>query len=370
MRILIEALGIHTYGGGRSAVLNLLEALLEIDRTNEYEILLTAYEPTLAHRSAAARQVICPFKNRFLVRLWAQYAIAKRAETTNLIHFTKNLGVFGTRIPHIVTIHDLTILRYPELFPRIDVWYWRTIEPRTVLGADRVIAVSRATARDLEIFYGLPREKIQVIHHGCAPHFKPAPREEIDRVMDKYKLPEKYILNVGHIDRKKNLPMLIEAFALFTRWTGFDGQLIFVGQEYKRTREVSLQEAVGQFQLEGKVRFTGPVPDQDLPGLYSGAFIAVYPSLHEGFGLVALEAMACGAPLVASAAGALEEVVGEAAMLVHSNDAHSFAMALAEVERSPTLRAEMIMKELKRAAEFDRQKVAEATLSLYMDLAG
>jgi len=364
MRIAIEALGIHRYGGGRSAIINLLNALLQIDTKNHYDLLLSQYEPSLVIEKQV-NQFLCPFRNRILARFWLQLVIPLQQKKWNLIHFTKNLGTFGHSIPTIVTIHDLTTVLYPDIFPRLDVWYWKHIEKLTAEKADKLIAVSKTTARDIETIYAIPAEKIQVIYHGLAPNFHPATSEEIRSIKRKYKLSNDYLLYIGRIDRKKNLPMLIRAFSEFRNHSSFTGKLVIVGEEYEKTRENTIYDLIEELELTDKTIFTGLVPDVDLPAIYSGAIATLFPSYHEGFGLVALEAMGCGSPLIASDAGAIREVTAGAAKIVSSIDSTHFARAIIDVTADSLLQQQMRQKGLARAANFTWEDAAENTLRLY-----
>ncbi len=174
MRIAIEALGIQDYGGGRSATLNLLEPLLQIDKHSEYRIILSKYEPSLETNSGNVHQIIAPVKNRFASRIWAQTYIPSATRDCDLIHFTKNLSVFGINIPKIVTIYDLTTIIHPELFPKFDVWYWNTILRRNLQTTDQISAISNTTARDIEFLYKVSPERINVIYPGISPLFRHA----------------------------------------------------------------------------------------------------------------------------------------------------------------------------------------------------
>jgi len=287
MRIAIEALGIHFYGGGRTATMNLLQALFALDTENEYLLFLNQPEPDL--EAPHVRQYIAPVKNRFAMRVWAQVALPWLTRSCDVVHFVKNLGVFGLRVPFVVTVYDMTTLLYPELFPAFDVWYWRTIEKRTLWDAAKVIAISQQTARDIQDFYGLPPERIEVIYPACGRHFCPASPQDVARVRKVYQLPDEYVLHVGRID--------------------------LVGEQYKKKPDLSIYEKIGALGLQDVVQLLGAVPDQDLPAIYSGATVAALPSVHEGFGLVALEALSCGTPLVVNKAGAVTEVVGDAALV-------------------------------------------------------
>lgn len=371
MKIAIEALGISQPGGGRSATLNLLEALFEIDTENRYLVFVDALEPSLDHKHV--RQKVIPIKHRLLARLGAQLVLPAvlRQEGVELTHFVKSLGLALVPSKTVVTIFDLTILRYPDIYPAIDVWYWRAIEPRTLRRADRVIAISQHTADDLERFYQLPPERIVVIYPCASPTFRPAGEAEIARVRARYGLLRETIIHVGSISRKKNLTTLVKAFARFRQATGFPGQLVLVGREYGKGRDEELSRSISALGLEEAVVFTGPVPDQDLPPLYSASALCVFPSLHEGFGLVALEAMACGVPLITTAVGAIAEVVGEAALVLRNpTDENELSLALRRVLEDPDLRGQMIEQGLAQTGRFSRAEAARQTLQLYREVAG
>lgn len=368
MRVAIEALGIHYYGGGRSATLNLLEALFALDTETDYLVFLTEYEPALETPAGNVEQHVVPFKNRFALRLWAQAALPFHARDYDIVHFIKNLSVFGIPAKTVVTVYDLTTLIYPDLFPSFDVWYWRYVQKQSLRQADHIIAISENTAGDITQFYDIRRDSIRVIYPACAPHFTPAPAGEIARVRKKYSLPDSYIVHVGRLDRKKNLPTLVEAFALARDRTKFEGKLVLVGEEYSKSRDPAIYETIKQLDITEEVVFTGAVPDTDVPALYSGAMVAALPSLHEGFGIAALEAMACGTPLVTAPAGAVVEVVGDAAVVVESGRPEAFADALITVIENPDERATLRRRGLERRRAFSWQQAARATRRLYREL--
>ena len=368
MKIAIEALGIHYFGGGRTATLNLFEALFALDTRNEYLIFLSQPEPSLNTQTGNVTQRIAPLKNRFLLRIWAQLFLPSAVRGYDLVHFAKNLGVFGVSTRTVVTIYDMTTLVHPELHPRFDVWYWRHIQRRTLQNADKIIAISSTTADDIHRFYKIPKVRLQVIYPAYAKHFKPASPEEIAWIRERYGLLEEYILHVGRIDRKKNLTVLVRAFAEFRQRTAFKGKLVLVGEEYRKSRDTTLNPTIEQLGLKNEVLFTGRVPDGDLPALYSGALVTIYPSLHEGFGLAHVEALACGSPLIASAAGAVREVLAEAATLLDTTSIETIADALTRVTKDPNLRQEMQRRGLAHVKQFQGEHSARQTLQLYEEL--
>jgi glycosyltransferase involved in cell wall biosynthesis len=365
MKIAVEALGIHFFGGGRTATLNLLEALFALDRSNQYRLFLTQPEPSLD--AANVEQKIVPVKNRFMARIWAQLQLPRLTRDCNLTHFIKNLGAFGLSTRTVVTVYDLTTLLYPELFPKTDVWYWRNVQKRTLQAADRVIAISEQTARDIQSFYGLPKQQIKVIYPACGRHFRPASAEETQQAREKYCLPADFILHVGRIDPKKNIPLLIEAFAEFRRRCRYPGILLLVGEQYKKQPDLSIYKQIEELALHDVVRLAGVIPDADLPALYTAATMSVSTSVHEGFGLAPLEAMACGAPLVVNQAGAVVEVVGDAARIMPESTSTCLAAILERLWQNPAEREALRQKGFERAAYFSWEESARQTLLLYQE---
>jgi len=369
MRIGIDALGIHYYGGGRTATLNLLEGIFDIDRSNEYHVFLSQPEPSLDTGAGNVFQHIAPVKNRFLVRFWAQAVIPLLSRGYDLVHFIKNLGVFGVRVPTIITIYDLTTLIHPEIFPAIDVWYWRTLQRRTLARAEKVVAISHNTAKDVIQQYGLPEEKVAVIYPAINDRFKPVDSGPVEKIREKYRLPQEYIIHVGRIDEKKNLTMLVESFHDLLQAIHRPVKLVLVGGVYPKLKDERLVPTIKALGIQNEVILTGQVPDDDLPALYSGALATVFPSIHEGFGLAPLEAMACGSPVIGSRAGAFQEAAGDAAYLVDVMTRDALCGALQTVIQDPQLRQGLRQKGLARSAVFRKQKAAAQTLDLYWKIA-
>jgi len=237
----------------------------------------------------------------------------------------------------------------------------------TVRNARLVTTVSHTVAIDLEKIYRIPSSKIRVIHHGCAEIFRPSSADDIHLVRQKYNVLDPYILHVGRIDLKKNLTMLVKSYDLLRKKTGFQGKLVLVGEEYKKSFDLNLRPTIEELGLQGEVIFTGRVPDQDLPPFYSGALFCVYPSHHEGFGLAQLEAITCGCPLIAHQAGAVAEVVGDAGIILECVDVEKIAAQMARLVGDPILRETFRKRGLERAKGFRWQKAAEKLLEVYQE---
>lgn len=368
MKIAIDAIGVHYSGGGRTSILNLLQNLFEIDNTNQYLIFLSQYEPSLESSAGNTKQFIVPLKNRFAVRLYAQAVFPYIVKGFDLVHFSKNLGLFGPLPPTVVTVHDLTTILYPKVVPWFDYLYWRTLQGITIRSARLVTTVSYMAAKDLAKIYKIPTDRIRVIYHGCAKMFKPSTQDDIRTVLEKYNVSDPYILHIGRIDLKKNLTTLVKSFDRLRKNTGFRGKLVLVGEEYKKSLDLSLRPTVDELGLHNEVIFTGRVPDQDLPPFYSGALFCVYPSYHEGFGLAPLEAMTCGSPLIVHKAGAIAEVVGDAGIVLESIEVENLAVQMSRLVNEPGLREILRQRGLERAKDFSWQRAAENLLGVYNDV--
>lgn len=367
MRITIEALGISGPGGGRSATLGTLNALFAIDAENLYDVWLDTPEPSLKGAVGNVRQHILPIHNRFIARLALQafLPIQTRYSGTDIVHFTKNLTTAYISGKTIVTLHDLANLTRPDLFNKFDNWYWRKIQPLTFQRASHVIVISAQTAHDLQYYYHIPDSKISIIYNSYHPRFKPSNEETIRIVRERYHLPNHYILHVGALSPKKNLRVLIESFGK-ARGNGYKGGLVLVGPRYNKLRDDHLEELVSTLNLSDYVRFTGSVSDDDLPKIYSGADLFVFPSHYEGFGIAAIEAMACGIPVIASSTGALPEVVGDAALLLRNlQDDVELSTLMLRILNDQDLASNLVHKGLVRCINFTQDKIAEQTLKVY-----
>lgn len=260
----------------------------------------------------------------------------------------------GTRT--VVTLYDLMPLRYPHYFSPSQRLIFNLAIRLAVRAARRVIAISQATAQDLVQLLRVPLNKIDVIPLAADPAFQPLPAQDVARVGEKYKLPESYVLSVGINKPHKNLGTLVEAWQ---RTKGEAGALVLAGAW--DARYPIAQDGAA---TEGMV-FIPNIPEGDLPALYAGARVFVMPSLYEGFGLPMLEAMACGAPVIAANTSSLPEVAGNAALFFDPMDANALTEQILKVVRSSPLGEELRAKSLARAAQFSWEHTARETLQVY-----
>ncbi|MFP4323526.1 MAG: glycosyltransferase family 4 protein, partial [Anaerolineales bacterium] len=211
---------------------------------------------------------------------------------------------------YVITVHDLAFLRYPDIQTADSLRYYAGGIRRAVRQADAIIAVSGATRDDLIELVGADAEKIHVIWEGISDHFAPRPSAEIDAVRARYNLPAEYLLFVGTLEPRKNIPNMLRAYAQLRAASAQVPPLVLAGQKGWLSDDIF--ETITALNLQEAVQWIGAVPFADLPALYSGAVVHILVSQYEGFGFPPLEALACGTPTVVSARGALREVTGEA----------------------------------------------------------
>ncbi len=372
MKIVVDALGIARPGGARTAALNTLVALGRLDSKNHYLAVVEERQPEL-NGFPNFRQLVVPIRRRMLMRLWAQARLPRllHREGADLVHFARALGVFGAPCPSVITIFDVTILALPNFYPPWDVWYWRHVQPRFLQNVDKIIAISYNTRQDLIDRLGVPGEKVTVIYLASEPRF--FPRRDpaaLAAIRSKYGLPANFLLYVGLTARKKNLPAALHALHRLRTEAGLPHHLVLTGQPFRTSDDrAALEALVAELGLKGCVHFTGYLPADDLPLLYSAADLLVYPSLHEGFGLVPLEAMACGTPVVAANRSAIPEATGDAALLVDDpTDAGVLAEVVQRVLLEPGLAEELRARGLAQAARFSWERTAQETLAVYQEV--
>ena len=274
----------------------------------------------------------------------------------DVYHNTKNVLPWRVPCPAVVTLHDLAYHHHPETFGALSRLYLKYHHEHAAKHADLVVAVSHHARRDMIETLGMDGDRVRVVYHGVAPQFRD-PDE--DRVCG---LAAPYILSVGTIQRRKNLDVLVRAAAELRR-EGRDFTLAIAGRRGWKTEEF---DAACK---ETPVRLLGVVPDESLPALYRGAAAFVQPSSYEGFGLTALEAMACGAPVVAAQAGSLPEVVGSAGLLVPPRDVAALGKALASILDHPKLATEMSVAGRERSNRFTWDQSAADHVAVYREAA-
>jgi glycosyltransferase involved in cell wall biosynthesis len=289
-----------------------------------------------------------------------------RKEKIDLFHGAMAVLPVLSGIPSVLTIHDLAL----ELFP--ETMHWKNWLPLKLFmkasarKADRIIAVSENTKKDLIKFYGIMPEQVKVIYLGVDKNFSFVKKENDDGVLRRYNLKPGYILNVGTLEPRKNIVRLLEAYRLIAADLSRAPQLVIAGGKGWLSEDIN--KRIDSLGLKAKVILTGYVPDDDLPSLYRGAALFVYPSLYEGFGLPPLEAMASGVPVVSSNTSAIPEVVGKAGLLVDPCRTDEIARAVIMALEDVGLRDRMKNEGLKRSGRFSWENTAKKTIALYEEV--
>ncbi len=306
-----------------------------------------------------------PF-NRTLERLvWEQYRLVFEAnrEEVELIHVPCFSVPIFTRIPKVVTAHDLIVLRHPHLMPPGSRWYFSRWIPYTYKSADHIIAVSNTTKNELVNILGITPDKITVIHHGSNPAFtRTTDPHEINRIRFKYHCPTDFFLMVGNFEPRKNVALAIDAFAAIADLSK-QLKLVLVGKHNNYAWE--MQKVVKDLRLEEQVLFPGYVPDKELSTLYSVATGFLFPSSAEGFGLPLVEAMATGCPVIASDMKVFHEIGGDALSYVDVNDVDQISGRMLKFLEDKDFSAGYSRIGLARSLDYDWEKAAEKTVKVY-----
>lgn len=268
--------------------------------------------------------------------------------------------------PTVVTIHDLGYLHFPEDHPPAQRRILDVSTRWSARAASRIIAISEATRRDLMGAYGMDSDKISVVHHGVGQAFGPRSDAEIAELKSRLGLPPRFVLAVGTIQPRKNLGRLSSAMRSVAA-AGLDHHLVIAGKPGWLVERVEKDIATsGAASLVHRLGYVAP---PDLPTLYAAADAFAFPSLYEGFGLPALEAMASGTPVLTSDRSAFPEVVGDSALIANPTDSDAIGTALVQLLTNQPLRARLRRAGLERSAAFTWQDTAAKTLSVLRDVA-
>jgi len=286
----------------------------------------------------------------------------KRAPV-ELFHGTNYDVPLWTSRPSVVTIHDLSIILHPETHDQYLLGRALRRMPTMARKAQMIITPSESVRGEVCEHLGIKPDKVVAIPHAARRSFSQALHSEIVSVTSRLEIEDDFLLFVGTIEPRKNLLTLVRALEEIYRTTDLRPQLVIAGKEGWQTGEFfSYLKGVN---IRERVRFTGHLPDNDLRAVYSLCRAFIYPSLYEGFGLPLLEAMACGAPVIASRISSLMETAGNAACFVDSQDHRGLAHNIVRVLEDSGERARLSLAGLQRAREFSWESTAAATLNTY-----
>jgi len=372
MRIAFDATAIPRLMAGAAVyTYELARALAAVDAENEYVIFARGdHFDDLPSTRPGLRVLKVRAASRPLRLLWEQTVLplhlrGLRIDALHSPHHTTPLVPSGCR--RVVTFHDLTFFLLPRRYPLARRLYFQTMTRLSARVSDAVIVPSETVRQDAVRILRLAPQRVYVTPEAAGPAFHPRDDGAVDAVRRRYGLEGPFLLSVGSLEPGKNRERLLQAFARL-RARGLGHTLAVVGQRaWRYEGEAPLARRLG---LADSVRFLGHVPQADLPALYSAADLFVFPSLYEGFGLPALEALACGTPVVASNVSAVPEVVGDAALQVPPFDVEALADAIERLLRDDGLRAELRERGLERAALFSWEKTAAQTVEVYRRAVG
>lgn len=367
MRVGLDAYLLHKGASYRAAgvsvyIQGLLSALPSAAPGHEY-VAFTGREAPPVREVASVRAPI-PVDRPPLRIAWEQIGLPLQAawEGVGVLHGTVNTIPPLWRGPSVVTVHDLSFLRYPERLSRKRAFYLRFAVAQSARWATRVIAVSRNTGDDLVELAGVSPHKITVVYSGVQPGFRPLSDAQSPLTGAAFG-GRPYILNVGTLEPRKNQDVLIRAYAHLRRRLGLPHVLAIVGA--RGWMYEPLFALVRELELERDVAFIDYVAPDDLPLWYNCADLFAYPSVYEGFGLPVLEAMACGVPVVTSSSSSLGELAGDACLTVDPGSEAALEAALGRIVQDPALRERLREAGLARAREFTWERTALDTVAVY-----
>lgn len=273
------------------------------------------------------------------------------------------VGIRKTGIRTVVTIHDLIFMRHPEYYNWTDVQIYRHKFFKTLREADRIVAISECTRRDIAQLGQIPEERIDLIYQSCAPRFSAevAP-DTIEQVRKTYSLPQRYVLSVGSIEERKNMLLAVKALHRLPA----DISLVLVGRATKYARRIV--ELARHENLAHRVQLLHGVPDEHLPAIYAGAEVFVYPSRYEGFGIPIIEAISMGLPVVGCTGSCLEEAGGPDNLYVAPDDDEGIAVAIRQLLKGTEDREERIRRSRNYIARFENNDAAQRFAELYASL--
>jgi glycosyltransferase involved in cell wall biosynthesis len=317
----------------------------------------------MAHRSV--RQGYKPWRMAVWLAHIGRFGFNPLVPDATLFHSTEHLLMPLRGVPTVLTIHDLIFHLFPAWHKRLNYWYLNRAVPLFARRADRIIAISEATKRDIVQHYGIDPAKIRVVYEAASPLFRPPSADQIAAVRRRHALPDRFLLHLSTIEPRKNLNRLVDALVILRReWP--DLHLVLVGSKgwlyddfFARIERDGLRQVV---------RHAGWVEDADLPALLASADLAVQPSLYEGFGLPILEQMACGQVVVASNAASHPEVGGEAALYHDPRSVPEMVQQIGRLLRDRDEYAHRQQLGLAWSARFTWQRTAAETLAVYDEL--
>ncbi len=309
-------------------------------------------------------------QNVFFKSLWRSLGIKKdlARDHIDIYHGLSGELPYGIRkagIRSVVTIHDLIFMRHPEYYHWLDTKIYTAKFHQTLREADRIIAISEHTKDDIVELGGVSPDIIDVVYQSCNTSFRiPVSEAKKQEVGSRYRLPSRYIVNVGTIEERKNILLAVKALPRLPR----EICLVIVGRSTPYTAKV--KQYVEENGLGDRVLFLHDVTNADLPAIYQAAEACVYPSRYEGFGIPVIEAIQGGLPVVACTGSCMEEAAGPDNLYVHPDDVEGMAASLQKILKGAEGREERIARSRQYIKRFEGHDVAEQVLDVYKRVLG
>jgi len=352
------------YNGSWTYIASVLPKLVQLYPHNEYIVLYDKVHKPLGLKGVDERTL--PFLNPALWILWSHQVLPAllEKEKVDIYHSLKQMNSFKSSTKLIYTVHGAHHFVYPQIRPWYDALYWRKLTKAAAHSGDQMIAVSESDKRSLAYWAGIPEDKISVTNLAVTDQFRPIDnvdkKESVKRELD---LDRPFLLFVGRVDPYKNLVGMIKAFAHALDLNDTGHQLVIVG-DTKGYKSSGIFDMVKRLRISERVVFTGHL-HKNLEFVYNLADAFFFPSLYEAFGLAALEAMACGLPVISSPVTGCIDVVGDAGISIDPLNIEAMAEAIVNVLSSPKLRKSLSIASLARASMFSWDKCAHQTFAVY-----
>ena len=367
MRIGIDATALppNPVGAG-NYIIQLVRALAALETEHQFTIFAQqSGRELIGGLPEHVHWVVVPNLRPAVRLLWEQVrlpALVKRS-AVDLLHSPHYTRPAILPCASVVTFHDMTFFLFPELHTRAKQIFFPFAIRHSARHADALIAVSENTRRDAMRILGIPANRIFATPLGISEGFHPIEDQVLlEEGRQRYQLPAKFILYVGLIEPRKNIPLLLNAYARLVSQVDLP-PLVLVGRQGWMYEQV--YQLVEQLELNDRVHFKGYIPAQNLPIVYNLAQLFVYPSTYEGFGLPPLEAMACGTPVITTAISAMLDNVGDAGLLIPPQDETALAHAIQTLLIDHSLRDHLSVAGRRRASEFTWKRTAMETLKVY-----
>ncbi|PIZ55731.1 hypothetical protein COY23_04300 [bacterium (Candidatus Torokbacteria) CG_4_10_14_0_2_um_filter_35_8] len=372
-RVLIQG----KYSGVEWYAIHLMESLFEIDQKNQYFLWYNQMreepEDLPSFDFSNVKKVFSFYPKKIIALSGVLFNYPKIDERV----MPEKIDIFFTPFFHILpisssckkvtTIHDLSFEYYPEFFKLKNKIFHKLAPRKEANTPEYIITDSESSRNDLISLYKVPKDKTTVIYPACGKEFKPiTSKKKLAKVRDKYDLPEKFILQLGNIEPRKNHLATIHAFEKLKKEYNKDVRLVIAGKKAWRFRQV--EKALFQPDSKDDIILTGYIDEKDKPALLSLAEVFVYPSFYEGFGIPVLEALACGTPVVASNNSSLSEVIGNAGFMVDAYKISELTLAIKELLEDKDLRKTLIERGFKQASKFSWKEGARQLLKVFEEI--